>query len=79
MARAVQRMGLLDRTIVIRGSVNMDVFMLGAAPENLWGGAEAMTLADEDSVEAADIFAVSMKNNFAVGKVLIDSILSGEF
>ncbi len=79
VARAVQRMGLLDRLIVIRGSVNMDVFMLGATPENLWGDAEAMTLASEDSVEAADIFAVSMKNNFNVGKVLIDSILSGSF
>lgn len=79
VARAVQRMGLLDRLIVIRGSVNMDVFMLGATPENLWGDAGAMTLADEDSVEAADIFAVSMKNNFAVGRVIIDSILSGVF
>ena len=79
VARAVQRMGLLDRLIVIRGSVNMDVFMLGATPESLWGGAEAMALADEDSVEAADIFVVSMENNFAVGRVIIDSILSGEF
>ena len=79
VARAAQRMGLLDRLIVIRGSVNMDVFMLGVTPENLWGHAEAMTLADEDSIEAADIFAVSMKNNFDVGRVVIDSILSGEF
>lgn len=79
VARAVQRMGLLDRLIVIRGSVNMDVFMLGATPESLWAGAEAMALADEDSVEAADIFVVSMENNFAVGRVIIDSILSGEF
>ena len=79
VARAAQRMGLLDRLIVIRGSVNMDVFMLDATPESLWGEAEAMALADDDSVEAADIFAVSMKNNFAVGRVIIDSILSGEF
>ena len=79
VARTAQRMGLLDRLIVIRGSVNMDVFMLGATPESLWGNAEAMILADEDSVEAADIFAVSMKNNFTVGRVIIDSILSGEF
>lgn len=79
VARAVQRMGLLDRLIVIRGSVNMDVFMLGATPESLWGNLEEMTLADEDSVEAADIFAVSMKNIFAVGRVIVDSILSGEF
>lgn len=79
VARAAQRMGLLDRLIVIRGSVNMDVFMLGATPESLWSDAEALALADEDNVEAADIFPVSMKNNFAVGRVIIDSILSGEF
>ena len=79
VARAAQRMGLLDRLIVIRDSVNMDVFMLGATPESLWGDAEATTLADDESVEAADIFAVAMKNNFDVGRVIIDSILSGEF
>ena len=55
--------------IVIRCSVNMDVFMLGATPENFWGNTEAMTLADEDSEEAADIFALAMKNNFDVGGV----------
>ena len=77
VARAAQRMGVLDRLIVIRGSVNMDVFMHGATPETLWDGADAMTLADEDSVEAADIFAVSMKNTFDVGRIIIDSILSG--
>ncbi len=79
VARAAQWMGLLDRLIVIRGSVNMDVFMLGATPESLWSDAENMTLAVEDSVEAADIFPVSMKNNYAVGRIIIDSILSGEF
>ena len=79
VARTVQRMGLLERLIVIRGSVNMDVFMLGATPESMWSNAEEMTLANEDNVEAADIFAVSMKNNFAVGRIIIDSILSGEF
>jgi len=79
VARAAQWMGLLDRLIVIRGSVNMDVFMLSATPESLWSDAENMTLAVEDSVEAADIFPVSMKNNFNVGRVIIDSILSGEF
>ena len=79
VALAVQRMGLLDRLIVIRGSVNMDVFMLGVTPEILWGSAEAETLSSADSVEAVDIFAVSMKNTFDVGRVIIDSILSGEF
>ena len=71
---------MLDRLIIIRDSVNMDVFMLGATPESLWDpNYNATTLASEDSVEAADIFATAMENNFKVGKVIIDAILNGEF
>ena len=77
VARTAEWMGLLDHLIIIRDSVNMDVFMLGATPESLWGNAEAMDLADEDSVEAADIFEVAMKNNFDVGKIIIDRIMAG--
>ena len=79
VARTVERMGMLDRLIVIRGSVNMDVFMLGATPESLWGDAEATTLASEENVEAADIFMTAMKNNFNVGRIIIDQILAGQF
>ena len=79
VARAAERMGMLDRLIIIRGSVNMDVFMLGATPESLWGNADALTLAAEDSIESADIFATSMKNNFDVGRIIIDRILDGQF
>ena len=77
---AVQKMGMLDRLIIIRDSVNMDVFMLGVTPESLWDpDYNATTLDSEDSVEAADIFAAAMENNFKVGKVIIDAILNGEF
>ena len=79
VARAAERMGMLDRLIIIRDSVNMDVFMLGATPESLWGDAGAMQLADEGSVEAADIFATAMTNNFDVGRIIIDKILEGQF
>lgn len=76
---AVQRMGLLDRLIVLRDSVNMDVFMLGSTPESLWSqDAEAMSLATEDNVEAADIFATAMENNYVVGSRIIDAILRGD-
>ena len=77
VARAAAWMGLLDRLIIIRDSVNMDVFMLGTTPESLWGIAEEPDLAAKDSVEAADIFAVAMKNNFDVGRVIIDQIMAG--
>ena len=79
VARAVERMGMLDRLIIIRDSVNMDMFMLGATPESLWGDDEATTLVGEESIEAADIFVTAMKNNFNVGRIIIDRILAGQF
>ncbi len=78
VGRAAKTMGLLDHLIIIRGSVNMDTFMLGAGPESLWGEAEHTDLASEESVEAADIFQTSMKNTFEVGRIIIDHILAGE-
>ncbi|MBR6028823.1 MAG: hypothetical protein IKP40_06995 [Clostridia bacterium] len=81
VARAAERMGLLDRLIIIRDSVNMDVFMLGTTPESLWDPENQVmdSIASEDSVEAEDIFATAMKNNFEVGRVIIDQILQGQF
>ena len=79
VTRTVEWMGMLDRLIIIRDSVNMDVFMLGATPESLWGDAEAMTLANEENVEAADIFMTAMKNNFEVGRIIVDMILCEQF
>ncbi len=77
-ARAVERMGLLDHLIILRDSVNMDVFNPGVTPEILWGGAN-LDLSDENSIESADIFASAMKNNFEVGRIIIDRILDGSF
>ena len=79
IARTTERMGMLDRLIIIRGSVNMDAFMLGTTPESLWGNADAITLASEESVEAADIFETAMRNNFNVSRMIIDQILTGQF
>ncbi len=78
IARAVRRMGLLDHLIILRDSVNLDVFNPGVTPEILWGGAN-MDLSDENSIESADIFATAMKNNFEVGRTIIDRILDGSF
>lgn len=78
---AAKRKGLLDRVIVLRTSVNMDVFMLGNTPEKLWNPDydwEA-DLATNENIEAADIFATAMKNNFAAGSAVIDAILAGSF
>lgn len=78
LAVVLDRMGMLDRYIVIRDSVNMDVFMNGATPESLWDPNFEDSLASEDSVESADIFATAMENNYKVGSVVVDAILNGE-
>ena len=36
IARTAKQLGMLDRLIILRDSVNMDTFMLGATPESLW-------------------------------------------
>ena len=78
MSVVLDRLGMLDRYIIIRDSVNTDVFMNGASPESLWDPNFVDSLASESSVESADIFATAMKNNFTVGHVVIDAILNGE-
>ncbi len=78
MAVVLDRLGMLDRYIIIRDSVNTDVFMNGASPESLWDPNFVDSLASESSVESADIFATAMKNNFTVGHVVVDAILNGE-
>lgn len=75
----LKRMGFLDRYLILRVSVNMDVFMMGATPESIWTTGSATNLASEEGIESADIFPVSMENNFKVGKVIIDAILDGTF
>ena len=79
IAVALKRRGMLDRLIIIRDSVNTDVFMNGATPDSLWDPNFDHSLASESNIESADIFATAMKNNFEVGKVILDKILSGEF
>lgn len=75
IAVVLDRFGMLDRYIVIRDSVNMDVFMDGATPESLWRGDDS--LASEDSEESADIFATARRNNFLVGEKVVDAIING--
>ena len=77
VGQAVKRFGLLDRLIILRASVNMDVFPDGVTPEILWGPADDDQLASEESMESVDVFETAMRNCFAAGRVLIDAILEG--
>ena len=78
LAVVLDRLGMLDRYIIIRDSVNTDAFMNGASPESLWDPNFVDSLASDESVESADIFATAMENNFKVGKVVIDAVINGE-
>ena len=77
VAQAVKSFGMLDRLIILRVGVNMDVFPSGVSPEMLWGEASDDHLASEDSKESVDIFETAMQNCFSAGKVVIDAILDG--
>ncbi|MGN0905898.1 MAG: hypothetical protein ACI4NM_02015 [Bullifex sp.] len=75
LAVVLDRYGYLDKYIIIRDSVNMDVFLYGTNPENLWSMDDS--LASDESVESADVFATARKNNFLVGSRIVDAIISG--
>lgn len=76
IADVAEKFGMLDRTIVLRASVNTDVFLDGRTPETTWGGDETFhELIEEDNVETLDIFEPAMWNLFSVGSAAIDYLL----
>ena len=75
----VRSFGLLERLIILRVAVNMDVFVGGVTPEMLWGEKTDDDPASEESMESVDIFQTAMNNCFRVGRILIDAILDGKF
>ena len=77
VALVMRTMGMQDKLIIIRGNVNLDVFMNGATPEYLWDETSVYVLVTEDSEESVGIFDISMENTFKVGRVIIDAILDG--
>ena len=78
VCQAADSFGMLDRLIILRDSVNMDVFAPGVTPEKLWGSKSDDELASDDSDESFDIFATAMENNFKVGRIIIEAILNDE-
>lgn len=78
VASAVQRQGMLDHLIILRTSVNMDVFAGDTTPESLWDPENSNYSADQGVSETADIFPTSMKNIFDVSKTIIQAIQNGD-
>lgn len=75
LAVAMDRFGMLDRFLILRASVNMDVFMNGMTPERLWDAELGHGIVSDDSEESADIFVTAMENLFRAGKRIIDIII----
>ena len=75
-ANAAKRLGMGDRYITVRVSVNMDVFMKGESPESLWntGG----SIIENNSEETLDVFPTAMMNNYKVVRAVIKAIDNGE-
>lgn len=75
VALTLKNYDMLDRLIILRDAVNMDVFGKGSTPESLWGIKSDDDLASDHSKESIDVFATAMENNYAVGSKVIDAIL----
>ena len=71
--------GLQDRVISLRVIVNLDTFLKGESPEQLWLKDEnySSKVTGENS-ETVDIFEPGMENLFDAGQIVIDAILAGE-
>jgi len=76
VGQAISRLGMLDRYIPVRTSVNMDVFLKGESPESLWGTGTAII--KNDSAETLDIFPVAMMNTYRVVSAVVKAIDNGE-
>ena len=77
VGQAVRRFGMLDRLIILRVGVNIDVFPEDMTPEMLWDEEVNDTVAAENSLESLDIFETGMQNCFDTGRVVIDAALDG--
>ena len=71
--------GLQDRVISLRVVVNLDTFLIGESPEQLWLKNESYSSkVKKENSETLDIFEPGMKNLFDVGQIVIDAVLAGE-
>ncbi len=76
IALAFEKMGYIDQVLMLRCSVNVDVFIDGQSPERLWGGAEKASGEGDGFDGFTDIFPVALENSFIVGKTIIDALLA---
>ena len=78
IGNVLKRLGMLDRYIIIRDSVNLDVFVNGANPVNLWDHDAKLKGWATEELEVSDVFTTAMHNNYLVGKEVVNAIINGE-
>ncbi len=67
---------LLKHVISLRVVVNLDTFLKGESPEQLWlDKSDYADQVTEENSETVDIFEPGMENLFDVGQIVIDAIL----
>ena len=67
------------QVISLRVIVNMDTFLKGESPEQLWlGDSSFSSSAQEGTGETVDIFEPAMHNLFDVSSIIINNILEGD-
>ncbi|MDO5444878.1 MAG: hypothetical protein Q4F31_04570 [Eubacteriales bacterium] len=77
-ALVLHKFGMLDRLLIFRASVNMDVFLDGETPETAWNDSKLLVSADGFD-GFTDIFEVAMENEFRAVGTIVDAILTGSF
>ena len=76
---AAECFDLLSHVISLRVVVNLDTFLKGESPEQLWlDNSDYASQVSEENTETLDIFEPGMENLFDTGKIVIDAILEGE-
>lgn len=70
---------LQNRVISLRVIVNLDTFLKGESPEQLWlDDSDYASQVTEENSETLDIFEPGMENLFDAGQIVIDAALAGE-
>lgn len=74
-AVVAENFGMLDRLITTRVNVNTDVFLDGETPDSIWNDDFNSKVWNENN-ETLDIFVPAMRNNFKVGKKIINMLIN---
>ena len=76
---AAECYGMKDRVISLRVIMNMDTFLNGESPEELWADEKSFSdQGTETNSDTVDIFELGMKNLFDAGRIVIDTALAGD-